>query len=85
MYAMFRGFGGDATGALVQLSLVEREHPAYAKAWLIDGLLSSRVPAGLPRAITAWHQFLTLSPHAAIAPQVRTLLASAQRAQKKHR
>jgi cytochrome c-type biogenesis protein CcmH/NrfG len=85
MYAMFKGSGGDTTGALAQLSLVEREHPAYAKAWLVDGLLSSRVTAGLPRAIKAWHQFLALSPHASIAPQVRTLLASAEQAQKKHR
>ena len=85
MYAMFKGSGGDVSGALAQLLLVEREHPGYAKAWLIDGLLSSRVPAGLPRAIHAWHRFLVLSPNASIAPQVRALLTSAERAQKKHR
>lgn len=85
MYAMFEGSGGDATRALAQLSVVEREHSGYAKAWLVDGLLSSRVPAGLARAIRSWRRFLVLSPHAAIAPQVRTLLASAERARKKHR
>jgi cytochrome c-type biogenesis protein CcmH/NrfG len=84
MYAMFKGSAGDARSALAQLSLVERDHPAYAKAWLVDGLLSSRVSAGLPRAIHAWHRFLVLSPRVSIAPQVRTLLATAERVQKKH-
>jgi cytochrome c-type biogenesis protein CcmH/NrfG len=83
MYAMFKGSGGDTRSALTQLSLVERQHPAYAKAWLVDGLLSSRVPAGLPRAIRAWRRFLQLAPHVAIAPQVRSLLASAERSQKR--
>jgi cytochrome c-type biogenesis protein CcmH/NrfG len=85
MYAMFKGSGGDTKSAVVQLSLVEQQHPAYAKAWLVDGLLSSRVPTGLPRAIRAWRRFLELAPHVPIAAQVQSLLASAERAQKKHR
>lgn len=84
MYAMFKGSSGDSRIALVQLALVEHQHPNYAKAWLVDGLLSSRVPTGLTRAIRAWRRFLVLSPHVAIAPQVRALLANAERAQAHH-
>lgn len=83
MYAMFQGSQGNTKLALAQLVLVEREHPAFARAWLIDGLLSSRVPAGLPRAIRSWHTFLVLSPRVSIAPQVQTLLASAERIERR--
>jgi cytochrome c-type biogenesis protein CcmH/NrfG len=85
MYAVFLGSGGDDRHAFAQLALVERDHPSYVKAWLIDGLLSSRVATGLPRAIHAWRQFLILSPRATIAPQVRALLVSAMKAEKQRR
>ena len=83
MYAMFQGSDGHVRRALAQLAGVERSHPAYSKAWLVDGLLSSRLRAGLPRAIRAWRRFLALSPRASVAPQVRSLLAGAQRAARK--
>ena len=85
LYAMFQGSSGNDQQALAQLALVERDHPAYAKAWLVDGLLSSRVVSGLPRAIHSWRRFLVLSPHATIAPQVRALLASALKVEKHRR
>lgn len=81
-YAMFKGSAGNTRTALTQLSVVERDDPSYARAWLIDGLLSSRVPGGLPRAIRAWQRFLVLSPRSSVAPQVRALLAGAERARK---
>ena len=85
LYAMFRGSGGDNRAALTQLAVVERDHPSYARAWLVDGLLSSRMPAGLARAVHAWRRFLILSPHTTVAPQVRALLAEALKAEQKHR
>jgi cytochrome c-type biogenesis protein CcmH/NrfG len=85
LYAMFQGSGGNDRQALSQLALVERDNPSYAKAWLVDGLLSSRVVSGLPRAIHSWRRFLALSPHATIAPQVRALLASAVKVEKRRR
>lgn len=85
LYAMFQGSGGNDRQALSQLSLVERDNPSYAKAWLVDGLLSSRLVSGLPRAIQSWRRFLALSPHATIAPQVRALLASALKAERRPR
>jgi cytochrome c-type biogenesis protein CcmH/NrfG len=83
LYAMFQGSGGNDRQALSQLARVERDNPSYPKAWLVDGLLSSRVVSGLPRAIHSWRRFLALSPHATIARQVRSLLASALTAEKR--
>jgi cytochrome c-type biogenesis protein CcmH/NrfG len=85
MYAMFQGSGGDVRHALTNLSRVELDQPSYAKAWLVDGLLSSRLTSGLPRAIRAWRQFLVLSPHATVAPQVQVLLASALKVETRRR
>ncbi len=85
MYAIFEGSGGDERDALAQLALVERDHPSYDRAWLVDGLLSSRMASGLPRAIHAWRRFLSVSPQATIASQVRALLASAVKGEQRHR
>lgn len=80
MYAIFQSSMGGSRKALSQLALVERLHPTYAKVWLVDGLIASRLRGQLPRAVHAWKQFLRLAPRAPVAAQVRVLLASAERA-----
>jgi cytochrome c-type biogenesis protein CcmH/NrfG len=82
-YAMFEGSTGHNDSALRQLSVVESDHPGYARAWLVDGLIASRTRQDLPRAIRSWQRFLKLSPHASIAPQVRALVRAARTAEKK--
>lgn len=65
---------GRFTPALTLLSNVERSRPAYAKAWLTDGLIAARRSPGIPRAIRAWKRFLTLAPHSPVSAQVRASL-----------
>lgn len=79
LHAMVLGAGSRGAEALRILSRVEREHPRYARAWLLDGLLSSHSRSTVPRAIRAWKRFLALEPHSPLAPAVRGSIAAAQK------
>ena len=72
--AMVLMAGGKSSEALTQLSTVERTHPDYARAWLLDGLIASKSPTELPRARRAWKRFLVLQPHSVVSQSVRTWL-----------
>ncbi len=85
MFAMYMGSGGNTKGALSLLDAVEQAQPGFARAWLVDGLLSSRSPGGLSRAIRSWRRFLALAPHSSVAGEVRALIHSAVAAEKKRR
>lgn len=80
LHAMMLGTEAREGTALSLLSGVERRHPHYARAWLLDGLLSSHLTSGYRRAVRSWERFLRLKPHAPISPTVRTWLAGARRA-----
>jgi len=69
---------GKTSEAEATLQQVEASHPAFARAWLLDGLLSSRKAKTLPRAIAAWKHFLKLQPRGTVAVTVRQLLARAE-------
>jgi cytochrome c-type biogenesis protein CcmH/NrfG len=69
---------GKTSEAEATLHSVEVSHPAFARAWLLDGLLSSRNAKTLPRAIAAWKHFLKLQPRGRVAVTVRQLLARAE-------
>jgi cytochrome c-type biogenesis protein CcmH/NrfG len=73
---------GKYTPALQLLSRVERAHPAYARAWLTDGLIAARRAPGIPRAIRAWKRFLVLQPHSQISAEVRASLSTLEQAQR---
>jgi cytochrome c-type biogenesis protein CcmH/NrfG len=72
--AMALGAEGKTGRALLQLGAVERSHPTYARAWLLDGLLSSKSRSTYPRARTAWSRFLRLEPRNPLSRSVRTWL-----------
>jgi cytochrome c-type biogenesis protein CcmH/NrfG len=61
--------------ALTLLLKVEGAHPGYARAWLVDGLISAQKRSLLPRAIAAYQRFLALDPRSQVAPGVRKILA----------
>jgi hypothetical protein len=79
LHAMVLGAEGKGRSGLAQLRRVEARHPAYAKAWLIDGLLASQSARGRERAIASWKRFLALQPHAALAPTVRQWIARTEK------
>lgn len=70
-HAMLLGAVRRYSQSLTLLSKVERDHPGYARAWLMDGILSSRTKRGRERAVTAWLRFLLLEPNSNLAPKVR--------------
>ena len=72
-HAMLLGAVKRYRQALTLLSTVERDHPAYARAWLMDGILSSQshLANGKKRAVAAWLRFLLLEPNSDLAPKVR--------------
>lgn len=70
-HAMLLGAVKRYSQALTLLSKVERDHPAYARAWLMDGILSSRTSGRKARAVTAWLRFLLLEPKSDLAARVR--------------
>jgi len=74
LHAMVLGADGKTSQALRQLDVVERAHSTYARAWLLDGLLSSKSRATYPRARRAWTVFLHLQPRGSLSTSVRTWL-----------
>jgi cytochrome c-type biogenesis protein CcmH/NrfG len=83
LHAMMLGAGGRRGQALVLLRQVERSHPRYARAWLLDGLIASRTSQGQPRALAAWRHFLQLQPHGRLSPSVHRWMSALQRKQKR--
>jgi hypothetical protein len=77
------GSSSRPTRSLGLLTGVEKTHPSYSHAWLVDGLLSARSLSTIPRAIAAFRRFLVLAPHASVSPQVRVLLAGLERAERR--
>jgi Flp pilus assembly protein TadD len=74
LHAMALGAEGRPKDALTQLRSVELLHPSYARAWLLDGLIASRMPGDRARARRAWMTFLRLQPHGAVSGNVRIWL-----------
>jgi cytochrome c-type biogenesis protein CcmH/NrfG len=74
LHAMALGALGRSHLALAQLAQVEHRHPAYARAWLLDGVIAARTPAGHARARRAWRVFLRLQPHSSVSRNVRVWL-----------
>jgi tetratricopeptide (TPR) repeat protein len=75
VHAMLLGAIKRYGEALRLLRRVERNHPAYAQAWLIDGILASHIKSGRERAVGAWLRFLLLEPQSDLAPKVRGWIA----------
>lgn len=74
-HAMLLGAVKRYRQALLILGKVERDHPAYARAWLMDGVLSSHIKSAKERAVGAWLRFLLLEPQSDLAPKVRRWIA----------
>lgn len=70
-HAMLLGAVKRYPQALGLLRKVERDHPSYARAWLMDGILASHTSTGTKRAVAAWLRFLLLDPQSDLAPKVR--------------
>ena len=85
LHAWMVGLQGQPSRALTLLSQVERTHPAYARAWLIQGLVLAQRKPGLSHAVAAWQHFLQLQPHTAVSAEVRILIANARVAEGKIR
>jgi cytochrome c-type biogenesis protein CcmH/NrfG len=81
LHAMVLGSGSRRAQALRILKRVEEAHPGYARAWLLDGLLSSHARATYPRAIRSWKRFLALQPNGPVAANVRHLIAATRKAE----
>ncbi len=82
LQAMAIGMGGSPARADALLRGVQRTHPAYARAWLLDGLFTAHTKRGYARSIHDWRRFLALDPASPMTPRVRQWLATAQRAEK---
>lgn len=78
-HAMLLGAVKRYPQALDLLSMVERKHPGYARAWLMDGILSSHVKDGRARALSAWLRFLLLEPRSELAPKVKHWILQLER------
>lgn len=83
LHAWMVGLQGQPSRALTLLSQVERTHPSYARAWLIQGLVLAQRKPGLPHAIAAFQHFLRLQPHTTVSAEVRILIANARLAEGK--
>jgi len=69
--ATLLGYVGQRSDGLAIVHQVERGHPAYARAWLVNGMLAAGKRGGHHEAIAAWKRFLALDPHGTVAAQVR--------------
>jgi cytochrome c-type biogenesis protein CcmH/NrfG len=79
LHSMILAGDGSRAQALLLLRGVEHAHPTYARAWLLDGLISSRTPRGARRAIADWRTFLRLQPHSAVSTNVRRWMAGLEK------
>ncbi len=80
LHAMILGYGGRPQQAHALLQQVERGHPAYSRAWLLDGMFSFRSHRAY--AIAAWQRFLALDPNGPFSARVRGWIAQAKKAAK---
>ena len=85
LHAMVIGYGGQGSQALTLLHQVEARHPAYSRAWLLDGMIAAHGPKGYRRAIAAWQRFLALDPRGPVSVQVRRLLGRLERLERTSR
>lgn len=69
--ATLLGYVGQRSDGLAILHQVERDHPGYARAWLVNGMLAAGKRGDRHEAISAWKRFLGLDPHGTVAAQVR--------------
>lgn len=79
LHAMVLGSEGQTAGASRVLRVVERTHPTYARAWLLDGIMAARTPHGRARALASWRRFLALQPHTAVSATVRHWIKQEQK------
>ncbi|GAC1634574.1 MAG: hypothetical protein NVS4B2_21410 [Chloroflexota bacterium] len=79
LHAMMLGMAGQYPQGLLVLRDVERSHPTFARAWLLDGLFSSHTRTGSGHAVSAWKHFLALEPRGRVAAQVRGWIAAASK------
>jgi cytochrome c-type biogenesis protein CcmH/NrfG len=80
LHALLIGTAGQWTRALRLIHGVERDHPAYARAWLVDGLLAPSRRHDHRASIHAWRHFLQIDPTGKMATQVRQWVFTAQKA-----
>lgn len=85
LQAMAIGMGGNPARADALLRGIQRTHPTYARAWLLDGLFTTHTRHGYARAIHDWRRFLALDPHSPMTSRVHQWLADAQRQEKRAR
>jgi cytochrome c-type biogenesis protein CcmH/NrfG len=78
-HAMLLGAVKRYSQALLLLRKVERDHPTYSRAWLMDGILSSHVKGGKERAVASWLRFLMLEPRSSLAGKVQSWIRREQR------
>ncbi|MDQ2742152.1 MAG: tetratricopeptide repeat protein [Chloroflexota bacterium] len=81
LHAMVLGMAGRPAAARTTLRQVERAHPSYARAWLLDGLYAPPGRPGYPYAIRAWNRFLALQPSGPMAISVRHWIAVARKSE----
>lgn len=82
LQAMAIGMGGNPARADALLRGIQRTHPTYARAWLLDGLFTTHSRRGYARAIHDWRRFLALDPRGPMTSRVHQWLAAAQRQEK---
>jgi hypothetical protein len=85
LHAMVVATEGRGSQALTLLRQVERKHPDYAKAWLLDGLIASKIPKEYTRALTSWRRFLALEPKSPVSASVRRWIADLQKSRQPRR
>jgi cytochrome c-type biogenesis protein CcmH/NrfG len=78
LHAMLMGSAGQRQQGLALLQRVERQHPGYSHAWLVDGLLRSSDARQRKQAIAAWRHFLRLDPRGPMSADVRTWIKREQ-------
>ena len=83
LHAMIIGYRGQRLQALRVLHSVERRHPGYSRAWLLDGVFSASGRAGYRHALVAWQRFLSLEPHSSMTGQVQAWIRSVRKAEGK--
>jgi cytochrome c-type biogenesis protein CcmH/NrfG len=74
LHALLLASSGKDSPALSVLRRVEGTRPLYARAWFIDGLISSRRTSGYNEAVSSWAYFLRLTPTGPVAVEVKSFL-----------
>jgi cytochrome c-type biogenesis protein CcmH/NrfG len=85
MHAMVLGSRSHRVQALALLRSVELSHPRFARAWLLDGVISSHARSTYTRAIRAWKRFLALEPKSPVAATIRRSITAVEKAEASRR